>query len=519
VNWFDHCEVDTWSPLWIEDFVFELHYPKDPAMKIWWLLPGKDVGDGLRIIADDSDTLVMASLVHKIKNFVLYIDHDDSLSLLNWDDIVANPIASLPKVMSPHKVRHVESNKNAKLPDFYADLKKGADSEEYAEADDDNSSDDSDFVDSDYEVEDDDDDLFADNVDDEMKRVGKGRKAERRSNARDSNVDDELSSDNSDDDLQMPNSDGEGGLRLRFKPFRPEDINNPRFRVGIMFETVVQLRVAVTEYSIKERVDIKLLRNEKKRYEAVCVDGCSWYLYASVDSRAKGMVIKKYNGEHTCQRKWVLKRCTSRWLADKYIESFRADQKMTLTNFARTIQKDWNLTPSRSKIARARRLAMQKVLGDEAEQYKHLWDYGYELKRSNPGTTFYLKLNGNLFSTLYMSLDACKRGFLSACRPIICLDGCHIKTRYGGTILTAVGIDPNDCIYPIAIGIVEVECLLSWKWFLQTLKDDLGIDNTYPWTIMTDKQKVNTHVTLLQFVLIKNLLQFLLIKNFLQFVL
>jgi hypothetical protein len=65
-----------------------------------------------------------------------------------------------------------------------------------------------------------------------------------------------------------------------------------------------------------------------------------------------------------------------------------------------------------------------------------------------------------------------------------------LRQIYGGQILTAVGIDPNDCIYPIAIGIVEVECLASWKWFLQCLKDDLGIQNSYPWTFMTDKQKV-----------------------------
>jgi len=91
-----------------------------------------------------------------------------------------------------------------------------------------------------------------------------------------------------------------------------------------------------------------------------------------------------------------------------------------------------------------------------------------------------------------MSIDACKRGFLSGCKPVICLDGCHIKTKFGGQLLTAVGVDPNDCIYPIAMAIVEVECLVTRKWFLETLVSDLGIDNTSPWTIMTDKQKVSS---------------------------
>jgi hypothetical protein len=39
------------------------------------------------------------------------------------------------------------------------------------------------------------------------------------------------------------------------------------------------------------------------------------------------------------------------------------------------------------------------------------------------------------------------------------------------------------------MAVVEVECLASWKWFLENLKEDLGIENTTPWTIMTDKQK------------------------------
>ena len=118
-----------------------------------------------------------------------------------------------------------------------------------------------------------------------------------------------------------------------------------------------------------------------------------------------------------------------------------------------------------------------------------MWDYAQEFRRSNPCNSFYVGVNDGIFGSCYFSLDACKRGFMQACRPVICLDGCHLKTKYGGVMLCAVGMDPNDCIYPLAFAVVEVENTDTWKWFLSNLKSDLGILNTEPWTIMSDKQK------------------------------
>ncbi|KAK8697347.1 hypothetical protein V6N13_113499 [Hibiscus sabdariffa] len=82
------------------------------------------------------------------------------------------------------------------------------------------------------------------------------------------------------------------------------------------------------------------------------------------------------------------------------------------------------------------------------------------------------------------------RCFKAGCRPIICLDGCHLKGHYGGHLLAAVGMDADNCLYPIAFAIMEAETESSWCWFMKILKTDLELNNSHHITFMTDKQKM-----------------------------
>ena len=125
-----------------------------PRLRIYWLLPSKCVADGLRIVSSDEETIVMKQITHKVKNFVLYFDHHNHVAK-NSDDVVLDPIVVLPKVLSPSKVAHIVKE-GEKLPEFYSNVKCPKD-EAYekisggeTESDDEE---DSDFVDSDYEVE------------------------------------------------------------------------------------------------------------------------------------------------------------------------------------------------------------------------------------------------------------------------------------------------------------------------------------------------------------------------------
>ena len=79
VSHFDHCEVDIWSIVSVDDFLCQLHYPKDPDRQVYWLLPGKALSNGLRIVSLDAEIIVMQSMVHEVKNFVLCIDHHNNI--------------------------------------------------------------------------------------------------------------------------------------------------------------------------------------------------------------------------------------------------------------------------------------------------------------------------------------------------------------------------------------------------------------------------------------------------------
>lgn len=90
---------------------------------------------------------------------------------------------------------------------------------------------------------------------------------------------------------------------------------------------------------------------------------------------------------------------------------------------------------------------------------------------------------------MYICFGALKKGWKEGCRPVIGLDGCHLKTMYKGQLLAAVGIDGNNGMYPVAYAVVEKETRDSWTWFLWFLKEDLCIDNDFSYDFISDKQK------------------------------
>ena len=84
-----------------------------------------------------------------------------------------------------------------------------------------------------------------------------------------------------------------------------------------------------------------------------------------------------------------------------------------------------------------------------------------------------------IFKRLYICLELLKRGFKMNCRPFIGSDACHLKGVYGGQLLTAVRINPNNETWMLASAVVEMETRESWTWFIDLLAKDVDIVNSH----------------------------------------
>ena len=91
-----------------------------------------------------------------------------------------------------------------------------------------------------------------------------------------------------------------------------------------------------------------------------------------------------------------------------------------------------------------------------------------------------------------MRYNAQKVGFLGGggCKPLVGLDGCHFKGKFGGNILSAIARNGNENIFLVALGVIEQENKDSWVWFLQTFADDIGRSDELNLVFISDRQKV-----------------------------
>ena len=145
---------------------------------------------------------------------------------------------------------------------------------------------------------------------------------------------------------------------------------------------------------------------------------------------------------------------------------------------------------------RSKRKAKDFINGDKQLQYGILRDHAHMINIVDKGSKVILQTemvdetSQPKFKRMYVRFNAQNVGFLGGCRPFIGLDGCHIKHKFGGQILSATAKDANDNIFPVAMTVVEQETRESWIWFLEIFAEDIGRPEELKLVFISDRKKV-----------------------------
>ncbi|XP_021828203.1 uncharacterized protein LOC110768680 [Prunus avium] len=276
----------------------------------------------------------------------------------------------------------------------------------------------------------------------------------------------------------------------RFKQYRRAvDLKNPEFRLGMQFENRQVLTEALREYSIIHGRKLFFEKNDKTRVKAICNGGLKYpfVVYASqIGKNVQTFVIKKLSLEHTCGRVEKLKSANPKWICEIFSSKIKRNTYWNLKAFQGEVLESYHVRVSKTQVYRVKKLAKAQIEGNYIQQYARLWDYAEQLKKTNKGSKVKIKcdmVGGEaIFQRIYVCLAACKKGFLEGCRPVIGVDACPLKGPYPGQILTAVGVDGNNGLFPIAYAVAKIENKDSWIWFLSLLIEDLAARaTTIPW--------------------------------------
>ncbi|CAN1131398.1 hypothetical protein LINPERHAP2_LOCUS6379, partial [Linum perenne] len=287
------------------------------------------------------------------------------------------------------------------------------------------------------------------------------------------------------------------GVRMK-NPYLMYNRNTdtPYFETTMTFTSLNEARTAVIKHSIKERRDVKYVKNESYRIRLKCkFENCSWLFFVSLNKRFNLWQLKQYK-EHVCPEHYMNKHVSPKFIAQHYKERIKSAPRWKNKHMRDTISEDFGIVVSLMQCSRAKKLVLKKTFGAYEAEYAILRTYAEEILRISPGSSVKIMVDTNNpnnvhhFQRMYICFDSLKKGFLVGCRKIISLDGCFLKGLCKGELLTAVGRDANDQMYIIAWCVVEVESKSSWDWFLEQLQTDLNMGNGAGWCFSSDQQKI-----------------------------
>ncbi|XP_077212634.1 uncharacterized protein LOC143847589 isoform X2 [Tasmannia lanceolata] len=269
-------------------------------------------------------------------------------------------------------------------------------------------------------------------------------------------------------------------------------------KVGATFRSLGHFKRVLREFAIRRKFIFYATTKNTKKYSARCKEkSCPWRICAI---KSLSVVrVKKFLSDHTCSLKvnnndhpFV----SAAWVAETCSDLFSRPADIKVSSIVNHIKVQWGITMSYRKAFIAKQILLDSICGNDEDSYRILPAYSFELTRSNHGSYMCIVRSRDLspngddsFARLFWTFGPCIRAFNRTLRPLVLMDGTHLKGKYPGILLIACGIDGNNGLFPLAFAIVETEMYESWSWFLNLFRTQFMSARSNAITICSDPQK------------------------------
>ncbi|KAK3185130.1 hypothetical protein Dsin_032416 [Dipteronia sinensis] len=142
-----------------------------------------------------------------------------------------------------------------------------------------------------------------------------------------------------------------------------------------------------------------------------------------------------------------------KWTAYKFEKLVKSNPNIDVKVIDYLLRENYKVSVDIQRLYRAKHKALKELAKDHAKCFGYLRRYAYMLNQRNPGAAVHIctQQPQPTFQRIFLSFEPQKVGFLEGCRPFIGVDECHLKGPFGGVLLSAVSLDANNGLFPIAV--------------------------------------------------------------------